>query len=55
MLDIDFGVECSLNCPHCFRKSVSLNVLKASNMNYKETIKLLKDAKKLGLEAIRFL
>jgi MoaA/NifB/PqqE/SkfB family radical SAM enzyme len=55
MLDIDFGTQCSLNCPHCFRKSVSLNNLKSGNLTYDETISLLKEAKSLGLEAIRIL
>ena len=54
-LDIDFGVQCSLNCPHCFRRSVSLNNLKANALSYDETIKLLKDAKELGLESVKFL
>ena len=55
MMDIDFGIECSLNCPHCFRKSASLNCLKQNNLTYDELIKILKDAKELGLESIRFL
>jgi MoaA/NifB/PqqE/SkfB family radical SAM enzyme len=54
-MDIDFGVQCSLNCPHCFRRSVNLNDIKKSALTYDETIDLLKQAKELGLESIKFL
>jgi len=54
-LDIDFGLQCSLNCPHCFRRSVNLNDLKQDAMTYEETISMLKEAKDLGLESIKFL
>ena len=54
-LDIDFGLVCSLNCPHCFRRSVNLNKLKQNSMTYEESVNLIKEAKKLGLESIKFL
>jgi MoaA/NifB/PqqE/SkfB family radical SAM enzyme len=54
-LDIDFGLQCSLNCPHCFRRSVKLDDLKKNAMTYEETINILKQAKELGLESIKFL
>lgn len=54
-MDIDLGVQCSLNCPHCFRRSANLNDIKKHALTYEQTIKLLKDAKELGLESIKVL
>jgi len=54
-LDIDFGNICSLNCPHCFRRDNKVDHGKGNPLNYNETIKIIKDAKKLGLKSIKFL
>ena len=54
-LDIDFGNVCSLNCPHCFRRDNKIDFGKGKPMSYDETIKLIKDAKKLGLKSVKFL
>jgi uncharacterized radical SAM superfamily Fe-S cluster-containing enzyme len=54
-LDIDFGVRCSLNCPHCFRRNSNVDKLEKTMMNYQETLNIVKEAKKLGLETIKFL
>lgn len=61
-LDIDFGVKCSLNCPHCFRKNNLMN--KTSELHTEESNKelsfselknLLLEAKGLGLRSVKFL
>lgn len=54
-LDIDFGNVCSLNCPHCFRKSNKVDFGKGKPMSYDETLQLIRDAKKLGLKSVKFL
>lgn len=54
-LDIDFGNVCTLNCPHCFRRDNKVDFGKTKTMNYKDTIKLIEDAKKLGLRTVKFL
>jgi len=54
-LDIDFGNICSLNCPHCFRRDNKVDFGKGKPMSYDETIKLIKDAKRLGLRSVKFL
>ena len=54
-LDIDFGNYCSLNCPHCFRRNNKVNTGKQKQMGYDDIIKLIKDAKKLGLKSVKFL
>lgn len=53
-LDIDFGEKCSLNCPHCFRKHNDADKYKAK-MTYNELIRIIEEAKKLGLKSIKFL
>ncbi len=54
-LDIDFGNVCTLNCPHCFRKNNKVDYGKNKLMNYNDIVKLVKDAKKLGLRSVKFL
>lgn len=53
-LDIDFGSACSLACPHCFRKSKMLDNSRAP-LSYTEMLRLMEDAKKLGLQSVKFL
>jgi len=53
-LDLDVGDECSLRCPHCFRRDSRFD--KCTNpLTYDEIIKYVKDAKELGLEEIKIL
>jgi len=54
-LDIDFGNVCSLNCPHCFRRNNKVDFGNGKPLSYEETTKLIKDAKKLGLQSVKFL
>jgi MoaA/NifB/PqqE/SkfB family radical SAM enzyme len=54
-LDIDFGNQCSLNCPHCFRRNNRVDFGKTKSMNYDDIIKVVKQGKKLGLISVKFL
>jgi len=54
-LDIDFGNVCSLNCPHCFRRNNRVDMGKTRTMSYNDIIKVIKQAKKLGLKTVKFL
>ncbi|KKR05841.1 MAG: Radical SAM domain protein [Parcubacteria group bacterium GW2011_GWC2_39_14] len=54
-LDIDFGNYCSLNCPHCFRRNNKVDFGKNKVMQYSDIVKVIKDAKKLGLRSVKFL
>jgi MoaA/NifB/PqqE/SkfB family radical SAM enzyme len=53
-LDIDFGDYCSLNCPHCFRYRNTVDAIK-KELTLIDLIKVIKDAKKLGLRSVKFL
>jgi len=54
-LDIDFGNVCSLNCPHCFRKENKVDYGKRKLLDYDQLVKLILEAKKLGLKTVKFL
>jgi len=54
-LDIDFGSVCTLNCPHCFRRNGHLDKIGAKEMSYDEIVWVVREAKKIGLETIKFL
>jgi len=53
-LDIDLGNHCSLNCPHCFRRTAVLDKVKRK-MTFEETKTLIVEAKKSGLRSVKFL
>ncbi len=54
-LDIDFGNYCTLNCPHCFRRSNKVDLGKNKLMNYDDILKIIREGKKLGLRSVKFL
>lgn len=54
-LDIDFGIRCSLNCPHCFRRESAVDKQQRAMMTYEEILDLVKQGKRLGLKSIKFL
>lgn len=54
-LDIDFGNFCTLNCPHCFRRSNNVDVGDNKIMNYDDIVNLVREGKKLGLKSVKFL
>jgi len=53
-LDIDFGSYCSLNCPGCFRKNNKADKVK-NELDYDDLVKLILEAKTLGLKQVKFL
>jgi len=53
-LDIDLDSLCSLDCPHCFRKSIVLDKVD-QKMTFENSIRLIEEAKKLGLRSVKFL
>jgi len=53
-LDIDLGNNCSLDCPHCFRRTAVLDKVERK-ITFEETKKIVLEAKKLGLRSIKFL
>ncbi len=53
-IDLDFGLDCSLHCPHCFRKSKALDT-SADELTFEETIDIIDQGKELGLESIKIL
>ncbi len=61
-LDIEFGVTCSLNCPHCFRKNNFMNKSSelhdeqlSKELSFSELKNTLLEAKSLGLKSVKFL
>lgn len=54
-LDLDYGNFCSLNCPHCFRKSNFINKIEQKELRIDDLKKIIIDAKKLGLKQVKFL
>jgi MoaA/NifB/PqqE/SkfB family radical SAM enzyme len=54
-LDIDLGKTCSLNCPHCFRRDNKFKNSDVTEMSYEEVLDVVKQAKELGLESVKFL
>ena len=53
-IDIDFGNNCSLNCPLCFRRNSSLDDQK-KELNYDNFVDVVLQAKELGLRSVKFL
>jgi len=53
-IDLDIGDQCSLACPHCFRRDIRFDKSE-HQLNYNNIIKYIKEAKKLGLEEIKIL
>lgn len=53
-LDLDFGDKCSLNCPFCFRKDNSVDILNRQ-LSYNDLVNIVLEAKKLGLRSVKLL
>ena len=53
-LDIDFGLKCSLSCPHCFRKSENF---KSDNnpVSFSELKNIIFEGKGLGLKYVKII
>ncbi len=54
-MDIDFGDDCFLSCPHCFRRGGLLDKNRKLDLNYDEIVDVIKQGKELGLKSIKFL
>ncbi|MDA3836193.1 MAG: radical SAM protein [Nanoarchaeota archaeon] len=55
-MDIDFGDECSLRCPHCFRRDERFDSTSISGkLTDEEILNYIKEAKELGLKQIKIL
>lgn len=53
MLDIDFGRDCSLRCPGCFRRKNVVDDSHDPDLTYEELLEVIDDARKLGLREIK--
>jgi MoaA/NifB/PqqE/SkfB family radical SAM enzyme len=53
-MDIDFGVKCSLRCPHCFQSN-QLPYKFKKQLSWQETISIIDQAKELGLKYVKIL
>lgn len=53
MLDIDFGRECSLRCPTCFRRRNAVDDSADRDLSYDELLEVLRQACELGLKAVK--
>lgn len=55
-MDIDFGNNCMLDCPHCFRRDDRFDLnIKQKFLTEEEILNYLKEAKTLGLQTVKFL
>lgn len=52
-LDIDFGIGCTLNCPHCFKRTYNVDFDTNNFLNLTDYLSFIVDAKELGLESIK--
>ena len=53
MLDIDFGRECSLRCPTCFRRKNTVDDSVAPDLTFDELLDVISEARKIGLREIK--
>ncbi|MEW6328509.1 MAG: radical SAM protein [Candidatus Micrarchaeota archaeon] len=53
MMDIDFGNNCSLHCPTCFRRESVLDEGPMRDLTPEELTKFIINAKKFGLETVK--
>ena len=53
MLDIDFGRECSLRCPTCFRRRNAVDDSAEPDLTYDALLDVLRQASELGLKTVK--
>lgn len=53
-MDIDFGLKCSLHCPHCFQNNQNSYNFK-KKLSWDETLVIVDKAKVLGLKYVKIL
>lgn len=54
-LDIDYGIDCSLSCPHCFRKNFNEISKDTKNLTNNELYEILEEAFTLGLQYVKII
>jgi MoaA/NifB/PqqE/SkfB family radical SAM enzyme len=52
-LDIDLGIGCTLNCPHCFKRTYNSDLTQGKMLSFNDYILIAEKAKKLGLKSIK--
>lgn len=52
-LDIDFGMGCSLKCPHCFKRTYNDNLGGTNKLTFDDYMTFIHDAKQLGLKYVK--
>ncbi len=53
MLDIDFGRDCSLRCPTCFRQTNPVDDSHDEDLTFEELLDVIRDARQLGLKEVK--
>ena len=53
MLDVDFGRECSLQCPTCFRRKSALDDSNDPDLTFDELVGIIQEARDLGLREVK--
>jgi MoaA/NifB/PqqE/SkfB family radical SAM enzyme len=54
-LNMDLGYGCSLKCPHCFSMEGEIDKRGRKSLDYKRLLYQIREAKKIGLIAVRIL
>ena len=52
-LDIDFGLGCSLNCPHCFKRTYNEDFDNNNKLDVDDYLTFIEEAKVLGLKSLK--
>lgn len=52
-LDIDFGIGCTLNCPHCFKRTYNDDFDTNNILNLTDYLSFIDEAIELGLKSIK--
>ncbi|MEK7172692.1 MAG: radical SAM protein [Patescibacteria group bacterium] len=53
-MDLDIGNNCSLACPHCFRRDSRVDVM-TNPLTHEEIVGYVREAKNLGLQEVKIL
>ncbi|MFA5022078.1 MAG: hypothetical protein WC508_03300 [Patescibacteria group bacterium] len=53
MLDIDFGRQCSLSCPGCFRRKNLVDLAGQTDLSYEKLLAVLAEAAANGLKSVK--
>ena len=53
MLDIDFGRQCSLSCPTCFRRCNAVDDSGDADLTFEELLAVIDEGRRLGLREVK--